>query len=145
MGKKKTRRGTGKTAGTSIRTGDISNVKESQIAVGIQVRQKQKIVRIQTLTAPDKKELLDSLIQFQKEMAKLRLPQDDQSIVNGHVAAAIKETKKEEPDPSKIKNSFEDAIKTVKGEGEIIKKISKWEWTKKILGILGKIGLKILL
>ena len=97
------------------------------------------------ISTSDKKELFDSLIQFQKEIAKLCLPTDDLSTINGDINAAIKEAKKEEPDLPKIKSRFEGAIETIKDVGEVIEKVSKWEWTKKILKILGKVGLSILL
>jgi len=109
-----------------------------QVAVG------SNITQTQTLSTFDKQELLNSLIEFQKEIVKLGLPTDELSIVNGDVTAAIKEAKKEEPDPSKIKSRFEGAIDTIKGVGKAIKKVSESETTKKILKILG-IGLPILL
>ena len=124
----------GITAGGDVTFGDVSG----QVAIG------KNITQTQTLPISDKKELLDSLIEFQKEIAKLGLPADELSIVNGDVTAAIKEAKKEEPDPSKIKSRFEGAIDTIKGVGKVIEKVSESETTKKILKILG-IGLSILL
>ncbi len=115
--------------------GDVSG----QLAIG------RDITQTQTLSASDKKELLDYLIQFQKEAAKIGIPEDDLSTVNGDLNAAIKEAKKEEPDTSRIKSRFESAIDTIKEAGDTIEKISKWEWTGKILKILGKLGLSIML
>ncbi len=135
MGKKKIVGGTGITAGGDVHISDVSG----QVAIG------ENITQTQTLSATDKKELLDSLLGFQKEVAKLDLPADDMSTVNGDVTAAIKEAKKEEPDVSKIKNRFESAVDTMKEVGDTIEKVSKWEWTGKILKILGKIGLSIVL
>lgn len=105
----------------------------------------ENITQTQTLSASDKKELLDCLIQFQKEAAKLGIPEDELGTVNGDLNAAIKEAKKEEPDTSKIKSRFESAIDTVKEVGDTIEKVSKWEWTGKILKILGKLSLSVIL
>jgi hypothetical protein len=135
MSKKRIVGGTGITAGGDVHISDVSG----QVAVG------QNITQTQTLSALDKKELLDCLIQFQKEAAKLGIPEEELSTVNGDLNAAIKEAKKEEPDTSKIKSRFESAIDTVKEVGDTIEKVSKWEWTGKILKILGKLGLSILL
>ncbi len=101
------------------------------------------ITQTKTLSTSDKKELLDSLVEFRKEMAKLDLPEDDLIIVNGDVNAAIKEAKKEEPDPSKIMTRFECALGTIKDVGDTFEKVSKWEWTVKIITILRKLGLPI--
>ena len=123
--------GPGITAGGNVTIGDVSG----SVAIGKNITQ---------LSTSDKKELLNSLIEFQKEIAKLCLPADELSTVNGDVTAAIKEAKKEEPDPSKIRSGFEGAIETIKGVGKVIEKVSESETTKRILKILG-IGLSILL
>ncbi len=94
--------GTGITAGGDVTFGDVSG----QVAIG------QNITQTQTLSASDKKELLDCLIQFQKEAIKLGIPEDELSTVNGDLKAAIKEAEKEKPDPSKIKSRFEGALDT---------------------------------
>ncbi len=133
MGKKIVKGGAGVTAGGNVTFGDVSG----EVAIG------ENITQTLTLSASEKKELLDSLMLFQKEISKLGLPEDDLSIVNGSVAAAIKEAKKEEPDPSKIKSGFETAIETIKDAGGFIEKVAKSETTKKILKILG-ISLAIL-
>ena len=135
MGKKNIQDGTGITAGRDVTFGDVSG----QAAIG------KNIIQTLTLSASDKKELLECLIQFQKEAAKLGIPEDELSTVNGDLNAAIKEAKKEEPDTSKIKSRFESAIDTVKEVGDTIEKVSKWEWTGKILKILGKLGLSVML
>ena len=127
--------GTGITAGGNVNFGDVSG----QVAIG------ENITQTQTLSSSDKKELRDSLVQFQKEIAKLNLPADTMAIVNGDVTAAIKESEKEKPDPSKIKSRFEGALDTVKEVGDTIDKVSKWEWTEKVVKLLGKLGLTILL
>lgn len=127
--------GTGITSGGNVNFGDVSG----QVAIG------ENITQTQTLSSSDKKELRDSLVQFQKEIAKLNLPADTMAVVNGDVTAAIKESEKEKPDPSKIKSRFEGALDTVKEVGDTIDKVSKWEWTGKVIKILGKLGLTILL
>ena len=127
--------GTGITSGGNVNFGDVSG----QVAIG------ENITQTQTLSSSDKKELRDSLVQFQKEIAKLNLPADTMAIVNGDVTAAIKESEKEKPDPSKIKSRFEGALDTVKEVGDTIDKVSKWEWTGKVIKTLGKLGLTILL
>lgn len=135
MGKQKIMGGPGITAGGNVTFGDVSG----QVAIG------ENITQTQTLSSSDKKELRDSLVQFQKEIAKLNFPADTMATVNGDVTAAIKEAEKEKPDPSKIKSRFEGAIDTIKEVGDSIEKVSKWEWTGKVIKILGKLGLSILL
>ncbi len=125
--------GHGITAGGNIGNISIFSGINGQFAAG------ENITQTQTLSASDKKELLDCLIQFQKEAAKLGIPEDELGTVNGDLNAAIKEAKKEEPDTSKIKSRFESAIETVKEVGDTIEKVSKWEWTGKILKILGSL------
>ncbi|RZN37039.1 MAG: hypothetical protein EFT35_07075 [Methanophagales archaeon ANME-1-THS] len=92
--------GPGITAGGNVTISGGSG----QVAIG------KNIIQTQTLSTFDKQELLNCLIAFQKEIAELDLPGDELSIVKGDVTAAIKEAKKEEPDPSKIKSRFESAI-----------------------------------
>ncbi len=135
MSKKNIVGGTGITAGGDVTFGNV----RGQVGIG------QNITQTQTLSALEKKELLDCLIQFQKEVTKLGIPEEELSTVNGDLNAAIKEAKKEEPDTTKIKSRFESAIDTVKEVGDTIEKVSKWEWTGKILKILGKLGLTIML
>jgi hypothetical protein len=127
--------GTGITAGGDVTFGDNTG----QIAIG------KNITQTQTLSSSDKKELRDSLVQFQKEAAKLGIPEDELSTINGDLNAAIKEAEKEKPDPSKIKSRFEGALDTIKEVGDTIEKVSKWEWTGKVIKVLGKLGLAILL
>lgn len=133
--KKKVTGGTGITASGDVNIIGISG----QLAIG------QNITQTQTLSTIDKKELLDSLLEFQKEITGLGIPEDDLSTVNGDLNAAIKEAKKEEPNASRIKKRFEGAVETIKDAGDFIEKVSKWEWTGKILKILGKLGLTIML
>lgn len=135
MGEQNIVGGTGITSGGDVNFGDING----QIAIG------KNITQTQTLSSSDKKELRANLVQFQKEIAKLNLPADTMGIVNGDVAAAIKESEKEKPDPSKIKSRFEGALDTVKEVGDTIDKVLKWEWTGKVIKLLGKLGFTILL
>ena len=122
-------------AGGNVTFGDVSG----QVAVGSHINQ------TQTLSSVDITELQKSLSEFKEELAKLKLSKDDAEVVNGDVAAAIKETKKEKPDTSKIKSRVESALDTIKEVGDTIEKVSKWESTKKILTVLGKIGKAIIL
>lgn len=135
MVKQKIAGGAGITAGGNITFGDVSG----QVAIG------EGITQIQTLSSSDKKELRDNLVQFQKEIARLNLPADTMATVNGDVTAAIKEAEKEKPNPSKIKSRFEGALDTMKEVGDTVEKVSQWEWTGKVIKILGKLGLSILL
>ena len=131
---KKVEGGAGITAGRDVVFGDVSG----QVAIG------ENITQTQTLSTADKKELQESLLQFKEEVSKLKLPEEEAIMVNGDVNAAIKEAKKEKPDTSKIKTRFQGALDTIKEVGDTIEKVSKWEWTKKIIKTLGKISLKIL-
>ncbi len=134
MGKQKIVGGAGIT-GSSVSFGDVSG----PVAIG------ENITQTQILSTFDKKELRNSLVQFQKEIANVGLPADTMATVNGDITAAIKEAEKEKPEPLKIKTRFEGAIDTIKEVGDTIEKVSKWEWTGKIIKILGKLGLSILL
>jgi hypothetical protein len=130
---KQVKGGTGITSGRDVRISSING----QVAIGENITQ--------TLTKGDKKELHDNLAQFQNEIAKLKLPQEKAAVINEDMAAAVKEAAKDNPDPQKIQGRFEGALKTVEEVGNTIETVSKWEWTKKILGILGKVGKRILL
>ena len=117
--------GPGITAGGNVTIGDVSG----SVAIGKNITQ---------LSTSDKKELLNSLIEFQKEIAKLCLPADELSIVNGDVTAAIKEAKTQESDPSKIKSRFESIFSAIKDAGRSIKDISElYEPAKKIAKLIG--------
>ena len=116
---------------TNIAIEKIANV-SGLVAIGNNIEQKQ----IQILTPLDKKELLDSLEQFQKEIAHLGLPGDELSTINNDVETAIREAKKDEPDYFRIKKRFEGAIETLKDVGDTIENVSKWEWTGKIVKII---------
>ena len=124
----------------NINIRDISGV-SGQVGIGKNIKLEQNL----TLSVPDKKELLDSLMQFQKEIANLGLPEDELKDINNDIDTATREAEKDEPNYSKIKKRFEGAIETVKDVGDTIEKVSKWEWTGKIVKILGKLGLVIAL
>ena len=124
----------------NIHVGNISGV-SGQVGIGKNINQKQNV----TLSVSDKKELLNSLEQFQKEVTKLGLPEDELQDINNDVDTAIREVKKDEPNYSRIKKRFEEAIETVKNAGDAIEKVSRWEWTGKIVKILGKLNLAIAL
>jgi Asp-tRNA(Asn)/Glu-tRNA(Gln) amidotransferase A subunit family amidase len=124
----------------NINVGNISGV-SGEVAVGEHIEQKQTL----TLSVSDIKELLDSLAQFQKEIVNLGLPEDELQDINNDIDTATREAEKDEPNYSKIKKRFEGAIETVKDVGDTIEKVSKWEWTGKIVTILGKLGLSIAL
>ena len=130
---------------TNITIGNISGV-SGQVAIGEKIKQNQiKQIQTITLSASDKKVLLDSMEQFQKEIAILGLPKDELQDINNDVDTAIREVKKDEPNYSKVKKRFEGVIETVKDVGDTIEKVSTWEWTGKIVQILGKLGLAIAL
>lgn len=125
---------------TVIEVGNISNVSSSQVAIGIKIEQ---IQTVSTLSTSDKKELMESLIEFRKEIPTLGLPPDEQSIIHGKVTETIKEVEKEKSDLPKIKSLYTGTLEAIKGVGGAIEKVAKSETTKKILKILG-FGLSIL-
>ena len=123
-------------------SGNVSISKVSgQVAIGEHIRQTQTL----TLSVSDKKELLDSLVQFKNEIANLSLPEDELDDINNDVDTAVKEAKKEEPNYPKIKRKFEGVIETIKEVGDTIDQVAKWEWTGKVVKLLGKLGLTVLL
>jgi len=124
----------------NINVGNISGV-SGQVGIGKNIKQEQNL----TLSVSDKKELLDSLAQFQKEIANLGLPEDELQDINNDIDTATREAKKDEPNYSMVKKRFEGVIETVKDVGDTIEKVSKWKWTGKIIKILGKLGLVIVL
>jgi septation ring formation regulator EzrA len=124
----------------NINIRDISDI-SGQVGIGKNIEQKQNLI----LSVSDRKELLDSLIQFQKEIVNLGLPEDELQDINNDIDTATREAKKDEPNYSKVKKRFEGVIETVKDVGDTIEKVSKWEWTGKIVKILGKLGLAVAL
>ncbi len=135
MGKKKIIGGTGITAGRDVTFGDAGGT----VAIG------ENIVQTQSIKQADLEELRKSLLDFQKEVARLSLSSEDRSIVNGKISEAVKEAKKEDPALPTIKERFESAINTVKEAGNAVKDISElYEPVKKIAKLVG-IGLSLLL
>lgn len=126
--------GPGITAGGNVSFGDISG----PVAIG------ENISQIQSIQNADIEELRKSLLEFQKGLAKLDLSEDDESIVKGDISAAIKESKKDKPKLSMIKERFESAINIIKKSGKTIQNISElYEPAKKLARLVG-LGIAIL-
>lgn len=126
--------GAGIAAGGNVTIGDVSG----QIATGENINQ------VQAIEQKDLKEIRESLLEFQRGIDKLGLETNDQNIVNGDINSAIKETQEEKPQPSKIKERFENAIETINKARKSFSNISElYEPAKKIATILG-IGLSLL-
>jgi len=120
--------GTGITAGRDVEIGDVSG----QVAIG------EHITQIQSMSTTEMEYLRKSLRDFQRGLAKLNLPTDDQNIVTGDISAAIKEAGKDDPELSTIKMRFKSIIDTVKGAGRTIRDISElYEPAKKIASLIG--------
>jgi len=132
--------GKARSGNTSIRTGDISNVSQSQIAVGINIKQTMKVSQ---LSESDRQALLENLKKFREEVSAAGLPPDKQTIVNGKVTEAMEEAEKEKPDVSQIKSLFSGALEKIKVVGSAIEKVAKSETTQNILKILG-LGLTLI-
>ena len=120
--------GAGITAGRDVEIGDVSG----QVAIG------EHITQIQSISTTEMEDLRKSLRDFQKGLAKLNLPTDDQNIVTGDISAAIKEAGKDDPELSTIKMRFKSIIDTAKGAGRTIRDISEiYEPAKKIASLIG--------
>jgi len=120
--------GAGITAGRDVEIGDVSG----QVAIG------EHITQIQSISTTEMEDLRKSLRDFQKGLAKLNLPTDDQNIVTGDISAAIKEAGKDDPELSTIKMRFKSIIDTVTGAGKTIRDISElYEPAKKIASVIG--------
>ena len=120
--------GAGITAGGDVEIGDVSG----QVAIG------EHITQIQSISTTEIKDLRKSLRDFQKGLAKLNLPTEDQNIVTGDISAAIKEAGKDDPELSTIEMRFKSIIDTVKGAGRTIRDISElYEPAKKIASLIG--------
>jgi hypothetical protein len=125
----------GITAGGNVSFGNVSG----QVAIG------RGITQTQTISAPEKKELLECLRKFREEIEQLNLPEEELSTVKGDLSAAIKETEKNSPDPSKIKSRFQGALDAINTVAGAVDKIIDSPTTAKILNLLGKLGISILL
>jgi hypothetical protein len=115
------------------------------VGVSGQVALGKNISQTQTLSREDQKNLYNNLLQFQKEIAKINLSAKESIKINRNLSAAIKETEKEQPNTLNVLRRFLCALATIKEVGNTIECVSKWEWTKKILKILGKLGLSVIL
>jgi len=132
---KKVLGGSGINTGGDVTFGDVS----SQVAIGKHIEQ------IQSIEQNDLEELRKSLLDFQKEVVKLSLSSEEQSIVSGKIGEAVKEAKKDNPAVPTIKERFESAINTVKEAGKAVKDISElYEPAKKIAKLVG-VSLSLLL
>jgi hypothetical protein len=126
--------GPGITAGGDVSFGDVSG----QVAIG------EHISQTRSTGSADIAELRKSLLDFQKGLAKLDLSKEDESIVNGDISAAIKESNKEKPKLSMIKERFESAINIIKESGKAMQNISElYEPAKKLAPLMG-LGIAIL-
>ena len=127
--------GTGITAGGDVNFGDISG----QSAIG------ENISQTQMIKGADIEQLRTSLLDFQKGLAKLNLSEEDKSIINGNISAAIKESKKDKPGLSMIKDRFKGTIDTIKESGKTIQSISElYEPAKKLAKLVG-LGIAVLI
>ena len=113
---------------------NFSDIKNSQIAIGDNITQKQD------LSINDIRELIDSLMKFQEHLSLLNISRDDFDGVNGDLKNAIDEAEKEKPLISRIKDKFESAIDVIKKTDGAINIVSGWEWTQKIVSLFGKAG-----
>ena len=126
--------GTGITSGGDVKFGDVSG----QVAIG------ENISQIQSIKGADIEELRKSLLDFQKGFVKLDLSEEDKSIINENISAAIKESKKDKPRLSMIKDRFESTIDIIKESGKTIQNISElYEPAKKLAKIVS-LGIAIL-
>jgi hypothetical protein len=112
-------------AGGNVTISDVTG----QIAAGKNINQSQ----VQSINQTDFKELRENLLQFQKGIDKLGLEPEDKDIVNGSISAAVKETKKDKPQLSKIKDQLENINGVMKETGKTISSFSElYEPAKKI-------------
>ena len=126
--------GTGITSGGDVKFGDVSG----QVAIGENISQSQSI------KGANIEELRTSLLDFQKGLVKLDLSEEDESIINGNISAAIKESKKDKPKLSVIKDRFEGTIDIIKESGKTIQSISDlYEPAKKLAKLVG-LGIAVL-
>ena len=113
---------------------NFSDIKNSQIAIGDNITQKQD------LSINDIRELTDSLMKFQEHLSLLNISKDDFDGVNEDLKIAIDEAEKEKPLMSRIKDKFESALDVIKKTAGAINIVSEWEWTQKIVSLFGKAG-----
>lgn len=102
-------------------------------------------IQKQDLSSTDMNELIESLIQFQERISSLAISKENLDLINDDLIIAIGETKKENPKISMIKEKFESAINTIKRTGGFIDTVLNWEWTEKIIKLLGIAGFTLLI
>ena len=111
-----------------INIGDVTG----QLGIG------EKITQNQYRCVPNIQELQSNLLIFKKFLDELNLPTEDKEIIKGNISAAIRETKKDEPDISKIKPCFQNTIDILKETGETVTSISGlYPLAKAIAGFIG--------
>jgi len=119
--------------GGNVSIGDVSG----QVAIGDNIS-------LTKIGGADIEELRKSLFDIQKGLTKLDLSEEDKSIINGDISAAIKESKKDKPRLSMIKDRFESTINIIKESGKTIQNISElYEPAKKLAKLVG-LGIAIL-
>ncbi len=119
--------------GGNVSIGDVSG----QVAIG-------ENISLTKIGGADIEKLRKGLLDFQKGLTKLDLPEEDKSIINGDISAAIKESKKDKPRLSMIKDRFESTIDIIKESGKTIQNISElYEPAKKLAKLVG-LGIAIL-
>ncbi len=119
--------------GGNVSIGDVSG----QVAIG-------ENISLTKIGGADIEKLRKGLLDFQKGLTKLDLSEEDKSIINGDISAAIKESKKDKPRLSMIKDRFESTIDIIKESGKTIQNISElYEPAKKLAKLVG-LGIAIL-
>src|SRR5665648_584883 len=113
---------------------NFSDIKQSQIAIGGNITQRQD------LSINDMRELIDSLMKFQEHLSLLNISRDDFDGINEDLKIAINEVEKEKPLTSRIKDKFESVINIIKKTDGAINIVSGWEWTQKIVSLFGIAG-----
>lgn len=112
----------------NITIGDVNG----QLAIG------EKIAQNQYKYVIDVQDIQNNLLSFIKLLDELNLPTEDMEIIKGDISAAIRETKKDEPDILKIKQFFGNAIDILKEAGETVTSISSlYPLAKTIAGFVG--------
>ncbi len=124
----------------------MAEFNQTQNTIGNNNRPSQKmyIGSIQ-LTANDKKELQETLSAFQRELSKINMPPTQAAIVNSDIEKTLEETKKEKPNKQTLQTRLQDVFNTIKEALGADNAVSKWDLTKKIFAIAGKIGLSLIL
>jgi hypothetical protein len=96
------------------------------------------------INTQDKKELSDALLAFQEALKGVNLPTTKAAIVNANITDTVEEIKKEKPDKQTLKTQLQNVFDAIKAGLGSDNAVSKWDLTKKILGIALKYGLKLI-